>query len=167
MSGLRSSVSPPPMIQLFGESCETDPIKVLKGWRNFTKAIANPDQEEECTYDNDHKLLIEERLDQIKRLKNHPATRSPTFIALKIRQTSTCQTSLISATSWSTTRVAPAHHVFRHGSRGLAGFHKEPGATSAPCRHTATALSHPCPYSGKCTRRTVTPSPTSSRGSST
>jgi len=86
MSGLRSSVSPPPMIQLFGESCETDPIKVLKGWRNFTKAIANPGQEEECMYDNDHKLLIEERLEQIKRLKNYQAVLDDPITKAEIYQ---------------------------------------------------------------------------------
>jgi hypothetical protein len=62
MNGLRSTVSPPPMITVKergGIRCETDPILVLKAWRKFSSEIANPGRDEEGKFDDEHKERTE------------------------------------------------------------------------------------------------------------
>ena len=72
MGGLRSSVSPPPMVEISeGDTtrCETDPLETLKAWKRFWEALANPSPEEEAKYDNDHRDDVHRRL---AHLRAHP-----------------------------------------------------------------------------------------------
>jgi hypothetical protein len=92
MGGLRSSVSPPPMVEITEDDitrCETDPLMTLKAWRNYWKALANPSPEEEAKYDNDHKDNVLRRLDHLRTLPVHqahfdePITRKEVWNAIR------------------------------------------------------------------------------------
>ena len=74
MIGLRSPVSPPPMVESTVDgvtTCETDPIKVLKLWRESWKSVVNPSQEEEAIYDNEHRDEILSRLELLRKFSIH------------------------------------------------------------------------------------------------
>jgi hypothetical protein len=64
--GLLSSVSPPPMATDAAGSVETDPLSVLRVWKEFSSGIANPGPEEECKYDDEHKEAVEARLRNLR-----------------------------------------------------------------------------------------------------
>ena len=89
LGGLSSSVSPPPMATNAEGGVETDPIAVLRVWRDFSKTIANPGPDEEGIYDNEHKLEIEDRLEFLRRIRLHqaeldsPITRIDIFNAIR------------------------------------------------------------------------------------
>jgi hypothetical protein len=92
MGGLRSSVSPPPMVEIAEEGtirCETDPLKTLKAWRSYWEALANPSPEEEAKYDNDHRDIVHRRLDHLRTLPVHqarfdePITRKEVWKAIR------------------------------------------------------------------------------------
>ena len=69
--GLLSSVSPPPIATDDTGKVQTDPIEVLKVWRNFSIKIANPGPEEECIYDDEHKKEIEGILSDLRAKWEH------------------------------------------------------------------------------------------------
>ena len=50
---------------------ESDPLKVLGAWRRFSAEIASQTQEEEGIYDDDHRREIEERLEELRRIRKH------------------------------------------------------------------------------------------------
>jgi hypothetical protein len=74
MGGLRSQVSPPPMVEITEDNitrCETDPLETLKAWKRFWEGLANPSPEEESKYDNDHRDAVHRRLDHLNSLPVH------------------------------------------------------------------------------------------------
>jgi hypothetical protein len=92
MGGLRSSVSPPPMVEITEDGttrCETDSLKTLKAWRSYWEALANPSPEEEAKYDNDHRDIVHQRLDHLRTLRVHqtrfdePITRKEVWKAIR------------------------------------------------------------------------------------
>ena len=64
--GLLSSVSPPPMAVNGTGEVETDPVAVLKVWKEFSSGIANPGPMEEGIYDDDHKVVVESRMRDLR-----------------------------------------------------------------------------------------------------
>jgi hypothetical protein len=67
--GLRSSVSPPPMVEGAEGGIETDPLAVLRTWKRFSSAIASPGFEEECIFDEEHRVSVEERLSRLRAVR--------------------------------------------------------------------------------------------------
>ena len=47
----------------------TEPLAVLKVWFDFCTSIANPGDEEECIYDEDHRHETEERPEQLRSVR--------------------------------------------------------------------------------------------------
>ena len=69
--GLLNTVTPPPMALNADGGVETDPIAVLKAWRQFSERIANPGPSEEGIYDEDHKQTVELKLDGLRANREH------------------------------------------------------------------------------------------------
>jgi len=87
--GLLSNVCPPPMATNSEGEVETDPLTVLKVWRNYSSNIANPGPSEEGIYDDNHKEEEERRLAQLRALRlsqpelDGPITRQEVFDAIR------------------------------------------------------------------------------------
>ena len=68
--GLRNNSCPIPMVQMpTDSSCETDPVTVLKIWRQFGKDSANPGKSDEGRFDEDFKRNTEKKLDTYRALR--------------------------------------------------------------------------------------------------
>ena len=70
----RVNKSPPPVAEGNNGEVVTDPVEVLKVWRNFSASIASSDlrdTQEEGIYDDEHQREIDDRLDLLKRAKLH------------------------------------------------------------------------------------------------
>ena len=50
---------------------ETDPLKVLAAWKDFSASIAQPGESEEGIYDDEHRDTVEARLETLRLLKLH------------------------------------------------------------------------------------------------
>ena len=87
--GLLSSVSPPPMALNSAGGVETDPLEVLKVWREFSAGIASPGSEEEGIYDEEHKSEVEAKLERLRLMRHYqpaldsPITREEIFAAIR------------------------------------------------------------------------------------
>ena len=87
--GLLSSVSPPPMATDKAGEVVTDPLAVLKVWKDFSSSISNPSPEEECIYDEDYKRERESRLRALRAVPadqpelDGPITRQEVFDAIR------------------------------------------------------------------------------------
>jgi hypothetical protein len=93
---LRNSInvckSPPPVATNSTGETVTDPVEVLRAWRDFSAGIASADltgTSEECIYDEDYRVEVEERLDMMRRVRVHqpeldgPITRKEVFAAVR------------------------------------------------------------------------------------
>jgi len=86
---LTDSVKPPPLAMDAGGKVHTEPLEVLKVWRDFCTSIANPGDEEECIYDEDHRHETEERLEQLRSVRlrqphlDRPITPEEVFAAIR------------------------------------------------------------------------------------
>ena len=66
--------APPPVVKDRHGGTITDPVEVLRRWRDFSASISTNDltgTEEEGQYDEDHKKEMEERLEWLRRLRLH------------------------------------------------------------------------------------------------
>ena len=88
--GLRNNSCPIPMVQMpTDSSCETDPVTVLKIWRQFGKDSANPGKSDEGRFDEDFKRNTEKKLDTYRALRifqshlDAPITRKEIFRAIR------------------------------------------------------------------------------------
>jgi exonuclease III len=85
---MKGGVSPPPMVNRDGET-ETDPMEVLRAWREFSAGIASQLPEEEGRYDDEYKRVVEERLEMLRRLEvvqeelDRPITEVEVFRAIR------------------------------------------------------------------------------------
>ena len=68
---LRDSVSPPQMALNAEGDTVTDPVEVLRTWRQLCLEIANSTPEEEGIYNDDYKLFVEARLELLQTLELH------------------------------------------------------------------------------------------------
>jgi hypothetical protein len=93
---LRNSIhvakSPPPVATDPEGNVETDPIKVLRIWRDFSANMASADlsgTKEEGIYDDEYKREVEERLEWMRTFKHHqpilddPITAQEVFRAIR------------------------------------------------------------------------------------
>jgi hypothetical protein len=86
---LLNSICPPPMATNTEGKVETDPIAVLKVWKEFSSNIANPGPSEEGIYDEEHKTEVEQRLRDLRRIREYqpeldgPITRQEVFNAIR------------------------------------------------------------------------------------
>ena len=62
---LTDNVKPPPLAMDAGGKVVTEPVEVLKVWRDFCVSIADPGDEEEGIYDEDHRRETEGRLQRL------------------------------------------------------------------------------------------------------
>jgi hypothetical protein len=87
--GLLGSVSPPPMASNAEGEVMTDPLEVLKVWKEFSSRIANPGPEDEFIYDEEHKTATEQRLWELRAdpifqaTLDGPITRQEVFDAIR------------------------------------------------------------------------------------
>ena len=84
--------SPPPVAYDTDGGMVTDPVEVLRAWRNFSACIASTDltgTTEEGIYDEDYKKGVEQRLEWLRNVKihqpdlDHPITAGEVFRALR------------------------------------------------------------------------------------
>ena len=70
----RTNMSPPPVAKNDKGEVVTDPVEVLKVWRNFSASIASADldgSKEEGKYDDEYKKEVEDRLELLRRARLH------------------------------------------------------------------------------------------------
>ena len=70
----RVDKSPPPVAENDEGEAVTDPVEVLRVWRNFSAKIASADlsgTQEECIYDDEYKKQVEDRLDLLRKVRLH------------------------------------------------------------------------------------------------
>ena len=77
----RANGSPPPVAKDEEGQTMTDPVSVLKVWRDFSAAIASSDltgTEEEGKYDDEYKIRVENRLELLRSVRlHHPILDCP------------------------------------------------------------------------------------------
>jgi hypothetical protein len=83
----RVNKSPPPVAENDKGEVVTDPVEVLKVWRNFSASIASTDMrgtQEEGIYDDDYKREIEDKLDLLRRARLHHPILDGTISELEV-----------------------------------------------------------------------------------
>jgi len=87
---MKSKMTPPPMVATPTGEVEADPVEVLKVWRRFSAEIASKSTpEEEGIYDDAHQIEVEERLEELRKLRiyqqllDDPITMQEVFTAIR------------------------------------------------------------------------------------
>ena len=65
---MQTRVSPPPMAMNADGRVESDPVEVLKIWRNFCSEMADSTPQEEGIYDDEYRDEVEARLEMLRKL---------------------------------------------------------------------------------------------------